>query len=141
MLQTIGVSLQMGTKKLFDDVNLKFTNGNCYGVIGANGAGIVLNVGRYENYVPLPHRRVLAVGEKKPLAALANSDLIAIVVMELGKILGIRQANAFFIAVHGGIRGQGSEKNRVTLQGCAFLHYLCIPFTLNFGKTVIIMVL
>ncbi|MBQ5802314.1 MAG: ATP-binding cassette domain-containing protein, partial [Clostridia bacterium] len=39
MLQTIGVSLQMGTKKLFDDVNLKFTNGNCYGVIGANGAG------------------------------------------------------------------------------------------------------
>ncbi len=39
MLQTIGVSLQLGTKKLFEDVNLKFTNGNCYGVIGANGAG------------------------------------------------------------------------------------------------------
>lgn len=29
----------MGTKKLFEDVNLKFTPGNCYGVIGANGAG------------------------------------------------------------------------------------------------------
>lgn len=39
MIQTINVSLQLGTKKLFEDVNLKFTEGNCYGVIGANGAG------------------------------------------------------------------------------------------------------
>lgn len=39
MLQVTGVSLQFGSKKLFDDVNIKFTNGNCYGVIGANGAG------------------------------------------------------------------------------------------------------
>jgi ATPase subunit of ABC transporter with duplicated ATPase domains len=33
------ISLQFGGQKLFDDVNLKFTPGNCYGVIGANGAG------------------------------------------------------------------------------------------------------
>lgn len=33
------VSLRYGDKKLFEDVNLKFTPGNCYGVIGANGAG------------------------------------------------------------------------------------------------------
>lgn len=39
MLQVSGVSLQFGSKKLFEDVNIKFTNGNCYGVIGANGAG------------------------------------------------------------------------------------------------------
>ncbi|MBE7090431.1 MAG: ATP-binding cassette domain-containing protein [Clostridiales bacterium] len=39
MLQVTGVSLTLGSKKLFEDVNLKFTNGNCYGVIGANGAG------------------------------------------------------------------------------------------------------
>ncbi len=39
MLQVNGVSLQFGSKKLFEDVNLKFTNGNCYGIIGANGAG------------------------------------------------------------------------------------------------------
>ena len=31
----------MDHKKLFDDVNLVFTPGNCYGVIGANGAGKV----------------------------------------------------------------------------------------------------
>ena len=38
MLQVSGVSLQYGSKKLFEDVNLKFTKGNCYGIIGANGA-------------------------------------------------------------------------------------------------------
>ena len=39
MLQVNGVSLQFGSRKLFEDVNLKFTKGNCYGIIGANGAG------------------------------------------------------------------------------------------------------
>ena len=39
MLQVNGVSLQYGSKKLFEEVNLKFTKGNCYGIIGANGAG------------------------------------------------------------------------------------------------------
>ena len=39
MLQAINVSLQYGSRVLFKDVNLKFSKGNCYGVIGANGAG------------------------------------------------------------------------------------------------------
>lgn len=39
MLQVTNVSLQYGSKKLFEDVNIKFTKGNCYGIIGANGAG------------------------------------------------------------------------------------------------------
>ena len=39
MLQVNGVSLQFGGRKLFEDVNIKFTKGNCYGIIGANGAG------------------------------------------------------------------------------------------------------
>ena len=39
MLQTVNVSLQYGARVLFKDVTLKFTKGNCYGVIGANGAG------------------------------------------------------------------------------------------------------
>ena len=39
MLQVTNVSLQYGSKKLFEEVNLKFTKGNCYGIIGANGAG------------------------------------------------------------------------------------------------------
>ncbi|PRO66909.1 ABC-F family ATP-binding cassette domain-containing protein [Alkalicoccus urumqiensis] len=39
MLQVQDVSLRFGDKKLFEDVNVKFTPGNCYGLIGANGAG------------------------------------------------------------------------------------------------------
>ena len=39
MLATHNIRLQFGGRTLFDDVNLKFTKGNCYGVIGANGAG------------------------------------------------------------------------------------------------------
>lgn len=39
MLQVTDVGLRFGDKELYKDVNLKFTKGNCYGVIGANGAG------------------------------------------------------------------------------------------------------
>lgn len=39
MLSVNNVSVQFGKRILFDDVNLKFVKGNCYGVIGANGAG------------------------------------------------------------------------------------------------------
>jgi ATPase subunit of ABC transporter with duplicated ATPase domains len=39
MISTSNVSLRFGGKKLFEDVNVKFSNGNCYGLIGANGAG------------------------------------------------------------------------------------------------------
>ncbi len=39
MIITNNVSLRFGGKKLFEDVNVKFTPGNCYGLIGANGAG------------------------------------------------------------------------------------------------------
>jgi ATPase subunit of ABC transporter with duplicated ATPase domains len=39
MLTVNNLSLQYGKRVLFDEVNLKFQNGNCYGVIGANGAG------------------------------------------------------------------------------------------------------
>ena len=39
MLQVTDVVLRFGDKELYKDVNLKFTKGNCYGVIGANGAG------------------------------------------------------------------------------------------------------
>lgn len=39
MLNAIGVTLRYGKRVLFEDVNIKFTKGNCYGLIGANGAG------------------------------------------------------------------------------------------------------
>ncbi|MDR0690950.1 MAG: ATP-binding cassette domain-containing protein [Streptococcaceae bacterium] len=39
MLTAVDVSLQFASRKLFDEVTIKFTPGNCYGLIGANGAG------------------------------------------------------------------------------------------------------
>ena len=39
MIQVSNVSLKFGKRTLFEDVNIKFTNGNCYGLIGANGSG------------------------------------------------------------------------------------------------------
>ncbi len=39
MITVNDVSLHFSDRKLFDDVNIKFTPGNCYGLIGANGAG------------------------------------------------------------------------------------------------------
>src|SRR5690606_8081840 len=39
MISANNISLAFGKQKLFDEVNVNFTEGNCYGVIGANGAG------------------------------------------------------------------------------------------------------
>ena len=39
MIETQNVSVRFGSRTLYDNVNLKFTDGNCYGLIGANGAG------------------------------------------------------------------------------------------------------
>ena len=39
MIQACNVTYRVGKKALFEDVNIKFTEGNCYGLIGANGAG------------------------------------------------------------------------------------------------------
>ncbi len=39
MIQASNITLRIGKRALFEDVNIKFTEGNCYGLIGANGAG------------------------------------------------------------------------------------------------------
>ncbi len=39
MLNAVGVTVRFGKRVLFEDVNIQFTKGNCYGLIGANGAG------------------------------------------------------------------------------------------------------
>ncbi len=39
MIQATNISLSYGKRVIFKDVNIKFTPGNCYGLIGANGAG------------------------------------------------------------------------------------------------------
>ena len=39
MLNAVGVTVRFGKRTLFEDVNIKFNKGCCYGIIGANGAG------------------------------------------------------------------------------------------------------
>jgi len=39
MIDSIGITVRFGKRVLFENVNLKFTKGNCYGLIGANGSG------------------------------------------------------------------------------------------------------
>src|SRR6185503_4270604 len=39
MISALGVGLQFGKRKLFENVNITFSPGNCYGIIGANGSG------------------------------------------------------------------------------------------------------
>ena len=39
MITLSNIAVQFGTRSLYQDVNMKFTNGNIYGIIGANGAG------------------------------------------------------------------------------------------------------
>ena len=39
MLSANGVTVRFGKRVLFEDVNIRFGKGNCYGIIGANGAG------------------------------------------------------------------------------------------------------
>lgn len=52
MIQVVDLAVYFPDKKLFDEVNLKFTKGNCYGIIGANGAGkstfLKILAGQYE---------------------------------------------------------------------------------------------
>ena len=38
MIAANNITFRVGKKALFEDVNIKFTEGNCYGIIGANGA-------------------------------------------------------------------------------------------------------
>ena len=73
MLQVTGVSLQYGSKKLFEDVNIKFTGGNCYGIIGANGAGkstfLKVLSGEIE-----PNKGEVVLGKNERMSVLAQNQ-------------------------------------------------------------------
>lgn len=73
MIQVTNVFLQFGGRKLFEDVNMKFTEGNCYGVIGANGAGkstfLKILSGQLE-----PNKGTIAVGKNQRLSVLNQNQ-------------------------------------------------------------------
>lgn len=73
MIQAVSVSLQFGGRVLFKDVNLKFTKGNCYGIIGANGAGkstfLKILTGEIE-----PNKGEILVDEKERVSVLEQNQ-------------------------------------------------------------------
>lgn len=73
MIQTIGLGLFFGTRKLFDDVNLKFISGNCYGVIGANGAGKSTFLKVLSGEIP-PTKGSVAVGKNQRVSTLEQNQ-------------------------------------------------------------------
>ncbi len=87
MLQVTDVGLRFGDKELYKDVNLKFTKGNCYGIIGANGAGkstfLKILSGEIE-----PNTGVVSITDKERMSVLKqdhfeydNFNLIDVVIM------------------------------------------------------------
>lgn len=73
MIQVNNVFLQFGGRKLFEDVNLKFTEGNCYGIIGANGAGkstfLKILSGQIE-----PNKGTVSIGKNQRLSVLNQNQ-------------------------------------------------------------------
>lgn len=59
MIATEGISLAYGQRVLFSDVSIKFTPGNCYGVIGANGAGKSTFLKILSREIPADHGEIL----------------------------------------------------------------------------------
>lgn len=87
MLQVTDVGLRFGDKELYKDVNLKFTKGNCYGIIGANGAGkstfLKILSGEIE-----PNTGVVSITDKERMSVLKQDhfeyddfNLIDVVIM------------------------------------------------------------
>ena len=72
MITVSDVSLQLPDRKLFDDVNIKFTPGNCYGLIGANGAGKSTFLKILSNEIE-PTTGYVALGPDERLATLKQN--------------------------------------------------------------------
>ena len=92
MLTVSNLSVQFGKRVLFDDVNISFTPGNCYGIIGANGAGkstfLKIIAGKQEansGSVFLEHGKRLSVLEQNHNAY--DEDIVLNTVLKGNKIL------------------------------------------------------
>jgi ATPase subunit of ABC transporter with duplicated ATPase domains len=73
MIQAINVSLQYGKRILFKDVNLKFLPGECYGIIGANGAGKSTFLKILSGEIT-PNKGEVVVGKKERISTLAQNQ-------------------------------------------------------------------
>ena len=76
MLQATNIALSYGKRVIFKDVNIKFTHGNCYGLIGANGAGkstfLRILAGQKE-----PDKGEVSVGPRERIAVLQQDQFVS----------------------------------------------------------------
>ena len=75
MLQATNIALSYGKRVIFKDVNIKFTHGNCYGLIGANGAGkstfLRILAGQKE-----PDKGEVSIGPRERIAVLQQDQFV-----------------------------------------------------------------
>ena len=76
MISANNVTLRLGKKALFEDVNIKFTEGNCYGLIGANGAGKSTFFREPGGLPSFSEGLTLQTKERRALPMVTYSDLI-----------------------------------------------------------------
>ena len=72
MITVSNLTFAFGTQTLFKDVDLKFTNGNCYGIIGANGAGKTTTIGKIAKQLTSQGKKVMLVAGDTFRAAAAD---------------------------------------------------------------------
>ena len=97
MISVNNVTLSFGKRVLFEDVNLKFTNGNCYGIIGANGAGKTTFLKLLTGEIDTTKGEII-IGKGERLAYLEqdhykydNNTVIDVVLMGNKKLYDIRE--------------------------------------------------
>ena len=90
MISANNVTLRIGKKALFEDVNIKFTEGNCYGLIGANGAGkstfLKILTGQIE-----PSKGDVTITPGQRLSFLEQDTLSMMIILFLIQLLWVTQ--------------------------------------------------
>ena len=101
MISANNVTLRIGKKALFEDVNIKFTEGNCYGLIGANGAGkstfLKILTGQIEPSLSLIHILLAKLERQNPAGS--TKDRAALSMIRDAEAKGTLAPGGMIIAV------------------------------------------
>ncbi len=98
MIQVVNVSLQYGKRVLFKDVNLKFLPGECYGIIGANGAGKSTFLKILAGEIT-PNKGEVVVGKNQRISTLAQNQNAFDDLTVINTVIGGHQRLAEIIAL------------------------------------------
>jgi ABC-type hemin transport system ATPase subunit len=117
MISTTGISLRYGGRALFEKVNIKFTPGNCYGLIGANGSG-------KSTFLKILSGEIEANKAKEAAQAIfggkGNSENIPFIEVKMSELeAGIKITDLVVLA---GLTPSKSEARRAVQQGGVILN-------------------